>query len=40
MYIDLDLGAALRDAVVLGEELLPLVLPQLGRGHVQVHVVT
>ena len=36
---DLYPGPALRQAVVLGEELLPLVLPQLGRRHVQVDVV-
>ena len=39
LVVLLDLGPALDDGVVLGQELLPLVLPQLGRGNVQVNVV-
>lgn len=39
LVVLLDLGPALDDGVVLGQELLPLVLPQLGRGNVQVNMV-
>ena len=35
---DLYLGSPLGEAVVLGEELLPLVFPQGGGGQVQVDV--
>jgi hypothetical protein len=34
----LYLGSTLGEGVILREELLPLVLPQLGRGTVQVQV--
>ena len=37
---NLNLSSPLRQAVVLGQELLPLMLPQLGRGHVQVDVLS
>ena len=40
LVVLLDLGPALDDGVVLGQELLPLVLPELGRGNVQVNMVT
>ena len=39
LVVLLDLGPALDDGVILGQELFPLVLPQLGRGDVQVNVV-
>ena len=39
LVVLLDLGPSLDDGVVLGQELLPLVLPQLGRGNVQVNMV-
>ena len=38
LQCDLYFSSALCEAVVLSQELLPLVLPQLGRGEVQVNV--
>ena len=36
--LNLNFRSPLRQAVVLRQELLPLMLPKLGRGHVQVYM--
>ena len=40
LVVLLYLGPALDDGVILGQELLPLMFPELGRGNVQVNMVT